>query len=158
MIKIGKEEGHLTDDERRMLEKVFHFDEIDVFEVMTPFEKMISIEVNIDEDTLANILMEKGHNRIPVYDKEPQNIIGILYVHDLLYMIKNKELFRIEDLLSAPFYVPPDKKASVLLKEFQKRKIQIALVRAKTGRIMGLVTLEDLIEEIVGEIEEVTPL
>lgn len=158
MVRMGKEEGTFTDDERKMLEKIFHFDEIDVFEVMTPFDKMVAIDVNIDEGTLADLLMEKGHNRIPVYDKDPQNIIGILYVHDLLYMIKNKELFRLEDLLSAPYYVPPEKKVSVLLKEFQQKKIQIGIVRAKTGRILGLVTLEDLIEEIVGEIEEVTPL
>jgi len=158
MIRIGKEEGYFTDDQRKMLEKLFHFDEIDVCEVMTPFEKMISIDVKFDENVLANVLMEKGHNRIPVYDKDPQKIIGILYVHDLLYLLKNNELIRVQDLLSTPFYVPPDKKVSILLKEFQIKKIQIALVRDKNERILGLVTLEDLIEEIVGEIEEVTPI
>ncbi|MFT5208046.1 MAG: putative hemolysin [Candidatus Omnitrophota bacterium] len=158
MIRIGKDEGYYGDDERKMLERIFQFDEIDVYDVMTSFDGMVSVDAGIDDDDLANILMEKGHNRIPVYKENKQNIIGILYVHDLLYLIKNNDLIKIQDLLSAPYYVPPDKKVSVLLKEFQTKKIQIALVRAKTGKILGLVTLTDLLEEIVGEIEEVTPI
>ncbi|MBF0254193.1 MAG: CBS domain-containing protein [Candidatus Omnitrophica bacterium] len=75
-----------------------------------------------------------------------------------MYWIKNNKLIRIQDLMSQPFYVGPDKKVSLLLREFQSRKVQIALVRAKTGKILGLVTLEDLVEEIVGEIEEFTPV
>lgn len=158
MIRLGKEEGFYTDTEIKMLERIFHFDEIDVFEVMTPFDKMISIDIHFDEDALANTLMEKGHNRIPVYDKDPQNIVGILHVHDLLYLFKNQQLIHVQDLLSAPYFVQPDKKVNVLLKEFQAKKIQIAIVRSKNNKVMGLVTLEDLIEEIVGEIEEVTPV
>lgn len=157
MIRIGKEEGYYGDGERKMLERIFHFDEITVMDVMTPFEKMFSIDVNIREEDLADLLMEKGHNRIPVYDKDPQNIIGILYVHDLLYLMKNSRLINMTDLLSAPYFVPPAKRVAELLREFQHRKTQIALVRAQNNRVMGLVTLEDLVEEIVGEIEEVTP-
>ncbi len=158
MIRLGKEEGYYTDHEIKMLDRIFHFDEIDVFEVMTPADKMVAIDIHFDEDALANTLMEKGHNRIPVYDKDPQNIVGILHVHDLLYLFKNQQLIHVQDLLSAPYFVPPDKKVNLLLKEFQAKKIQIAIVRSKSGKVMGLVTLEDLIEEIVGEIEEVTPV
>lgn len=158
MVRIGKEEGYYGDGERKMLERIFHFDEIAVMDVMTPFEKMFMIDIKIAEDELAETLMEHGHNRIPVYENDRQNIIGILYVHDLLYLMKNRKLINVADLLSAPYYVQPDKRVAELLREFQNHKIQIAIVRAKNGRIMGLVTLEDLIEEIVGEIEEVTPL
>ncbi len=158
MIRIGKEEGYYGDTERKMLEKIFHFDEVSVFDVMTPLDKMVAIDVEMSEDALADLLMEKGHNRIPVYEKDPQNIIGILYVHDLLYLIKNAALINMRDLLSTPYFVQPDKKANLLLREFQSRKIQIAIVKAKEGGVMGLVTLEDLVEEIVGEIEEITPL
>jgi len=158
MVRLGKELGYYGENERKMLERVFQFDEIDVFEVMTPFDRMVMIDVNFDEDRLADILMEKGHNRIPVYDKKPQNIIGILYVHDLLYLMKNNQLIRMQDLLSAPYFVLPGTKVNNLLKEFQAKKIQIALVRGKNGKILGLVTLEDLIEEIVGELEEFTPI
>ena len=158
MIRLGKEEGYYTDTEIKMLERIFHFDEIDVFEVMTPIDKVVTIDIHFDVDALANTLMEKGHNRIPVYDKDPQNIVGILHVHDLLYLFKNQQLIHVQDPLSAPYFVPPDKKVNLLLKEFQAKKIQIAIVRSKSGKVMGLVTLEDLIEEIVGEIEEVTPV
>ena len=158
LITVGKEEGYYGDSERHMLDRIFHFDEIEVMEVMSPFDKIVSVDLNVPEDELADILMEKGHNRIPVYDKDPQNILGILYVHDLLYLMKNSQLIRLQDLISAPYYVLPAMKVSVLLKEFQNKKMQIALVRATNNRILGLVTLEDLLEEIVGEIEEFTPI
>ena len=154
MIRVGKEEGYYGDNERKMLERIFHFDDTEVKDVMTPSDKMFSIDVNIPENDLANLLMEEGHNRIPVYEGDPNNIIGILYVHDLLYYIKNNELIHMKDLLSAPYFVPPEKKLSALLREFQQRKIQIALVRSPQNKVLGLATLEDLVEEIVGEIKE----
>ncbi|HTL70081.1 MAG TPA: CNNM domain-containing protein [Candidatus Eisenbacteria bacterium] len=156
MITIGKEEGFYGDGERKMLERIFHFDEIEVRDVMTPFKDVTSVPVGIAQEELEQILLEEGHNRIPVYRDSPDTIIGILYVRDLLYLFKNSSLIRIEDLLSQPYFVPPTKKVNELLREFQSRKIQIAIVRdPKTEKALGLVTLEDLIEEIVGEIEEI---
>jgi CBS domain containing-hemolysin-like protein len=123
---------------------------------MTPFKDVTSVPVGIAQEELEQILLEEGHNRIPVYRDSPDTIIGILYVRDLLYLFKNSSLIRIEDLLSQPYFVPPTKKVNELLREFQSRKIQIAIVRdPKTEKALGLVTLEDLIEEIVGEIEEI---
>ncbi len=156
MITIGKEEGFYGENERKMLERIFRFDEIEVRDVMTALEKMISVPVTIDEEELERVLLEEGHNRIPVYRDTRDNVIGILYVRDLLYLFKNSSLIRAEDLLSTPFYVAPSKRVAELLREFQTRKIQIAIVRdPKTQKTVGLVTLEDLLEEIVGEIEEI---
>ena len=156
MITIGKEEGFYGDNERKMLERIFHFDEIDVREVMTPLEEMTAVPVDIDPEELERVLLEEGHNRIPVYQDRKENIIGILYVRDLLYLFKNSALIRMEDLMSKPSFVPGNKKVAELLKEFQSKKLQIAIVTdAKTQHVIGLVTLEDLMEEIVGEIEEV---
>jgi putative hemolysin len=156
MITIGREQGFYGDNERKMLEKIFHFDEIIVSDVMTPLEKVTSVPLGIDQDELERVLMEEGHNRVPVYDARKDNIIGILYVRDLLYLIKNSSLIRLGDLVSAPYFIPPNKRVNELLKEFQSKKIQIAIVKdEKTQRAIGLVTLEDLLEEIVGEIEEV---
>lgn len=155
MITIGREEGFYGDEERKMLERIFHFDEIFVRDVMTPIEQVVSVPLDIDQAELERVLMEEGHNRIPVHDVRKDNIVGILYVRDLLYLIKNGSLIRLSDLVSAPYFVPGNKKANVLLKEFQTKKIQIAIVcDEKTQKTLGLVTLEDLIEEIVGEIEE----
>ena len=156
MITIGREEGFYGDQQRKMLERVFHFDEIFVRDVMTPLEKVTSVPLDIGQEELERVLMEEGHNRIPVYDGKPDNIVGILYVRDLLYLIKNSSLIKLGDLIGAPYFVSAAKKVNELLKEFQSKKIQIAIVRdEKTQKTLGLVTLEDLIEEIVGEIEEI---
>ena len=158
MIAIGKEEGFYGESEKKMLERIFHFDEIEVRDVMTPLEKMVSVPVDIDPEELGRVLLEEGHNRIPVYQDTPANVVGVIYVRDLLYLFKNSSLIKMSDLVSAPFFVPPHMKVAELLKEFQRRKIQIGIVQdPHTRRVVGLVTLEDLIEEIVGEIEEVEP-
>ena len=155
MIQIGKEEGFYGDNERKMLERIFHFDEIEARDVMTPLDQVTAVSVEEQQSDIERILLEEGHNRIPVYKDTKANIVGIIYVRDLLYLFKNSSLIRLSDLISAPFFVSPHQKVAELLKEFQKRKIQIAIVHdPKTDRAVGLVTLEDLIEEIVGEIEE----
>lgn len=155
MIQIGKEEGFYGDSERKMLERIFHFDEIEVRDVMTPIDRVAAVEVSMNEEEMEKVFLEEGHNRIPVYKGVKTNIVGVIYVRDLLYLFKHSELIRLEDLMSAPFFIEPHKKVNELLKEFQRRKTQIAIVRdPATQKALGLVTLEDLIEEIVGEIEE----
>ncbi len=155
MITIGKEEGFYGDNERKMLERVFHFDEIEVRDVMTPIDDVSAVPIDTDEEDLERVLMEEGHNRIPIYHGVKSNIVGIIYVRDMLYLFKNSSLIRLSDLMSAPFFVGPHKRVNELLKDFQRQKIQIAIVKdLPTGKCLGLVTLEDLIEEIVGEIDE----
>ena len=157
MISIGKEEGFYGDNERRMLERIFHFDEIEVRDVMTPLEKMTVVSMDEEISDLERVLLEEGHNRIPIYKEHKTNIVGILYVRDILYLFKNSALIHLQDLMSVPYFVEPRLKVAELLKEFQRKKIQIAIVRdAKTQKAIGLVTLEDLLEEIVGEIEEIS--
>ena len=156
MITIGREEGFYGDEERRMLERIFHFDEIFVRDVMTPIEKVTRVSIDIGQQELERVLMEEGHNRIPVYDGREDNIVGILYVRDLIYVIKEGSLIQLGDLINAPYFVPDTKKVNELLKDFKAKKVQIAIVRdEKTQKTVGLVTLEDLVEEIVGEIGEV---
>jgi putative hemolysin len=156
MIKIGKEEGYYGDHERKMLERIFYFDETEVRDVMTPIHRVIAVPLDIKEEELERVLLEEGHNRIPVYRGEKENVVGILYVRDLLYYFKEHLLIHLEDLISVPFFIFSNKKVAELLREFQARKVQIAIVRdPRTRQVIGLVTLEDLMEEIVGEIEEI---
>lgn len=155
MIQIGKEEGFYGDNERKMLERIFHFDEIEVRDVMTPLSRVTAVPIDIGQDELENALLEEGHNRIPVFKNSKDNVVGIIYVRDLLYLFKNNSLIKLEDLLSVPYFVSEKHKASELLKEFQKRKIQIGIVQNAQQKAVGIVTLEDLIEEIVGEIDEI---
>jgi len=154
MIEIGKEEGVLTEEERKMLQRIFSFGDTKVKDVMIPREKMVAININSSLEEILDILAEEGHARIPVYRNNLDDIAGIMYVRDLLYLLKNGRLFVMEDILSHAYFVSPDKRINELLKDFQVKKVQIALVKDGKGVVQGLVTLEDLIEEIVGEIDE----
>lgn len=154
MIEIGKEEGVLSDEERKLLYRIFEFGDIKVGDVMVPKEKMVALNVNMSADEVLSVFIEEGHARLPVYAGNLDTIIGILHAHDLLYILRDKGLFLLQDLLHQPYYVPLTLKVNELLRKFQSEKIQIAIVVDEQKKTRGLVTLEDLLEEIVGEIEE----
>jgi putative hemolysin len=154
MIEVGKEEGVLSDEERSMLHRIFEFGDIKVGDVMVPKEKIIAVDVNTSAEKLLNIFAEEGHARLPAYEGTLEHIVGIIYARDLLYTLRDKGLFLIQDLIHAPYYVSPAMRVNELLSKFQADKIQIAIVVDEKKKTLGLVTLEDLIEEIVGEIEE----
>ncbi|TAN60326.1 HlyC/CorC family transporter [bacterium] len=154
MIEVGKEEGVLSDEERKMLHRIFEFGDTRVKDVMVAKDRIVAIDKAADADTLLDILVEQGHARIPVYDGSIDNIIGIIYARDLLYIWRNKGLVVLADLIHPVYCVPEHKQVSDLLREFQLKHIQIAAVVDERKQTVGLVTLEDLLEEIVGEIEE----
>lgn len=154
MIEVGKEEGVLSDEERKMLHRIFEFGDTRVSDVMVPKDKIVAIDKAADADTLLDILVERGHARIPVYDGAIDNIIGVIYARDLLYIWRNKGLIVVADLIRPVYCIPAHKQVSDLLAEFQLKHIQIAAVVDESRKAIGLVTLEDLLEEIVGEIEE----
>ena len=156
MIDIGQEEGILSGEEKKMLHRIFEFADTKVSEVMVPKERMIAVNANASSEELLNIFVEKGHARLPVYQGSPDNVVGIIYAHDLLYILRDKGLFVLQDLIHSPCYVPAQMPVSEILRKFQEDKIQIAIVVDQRNRTLGLLTLEDLIEEIVGEIEEET--
>lgn len=154
MIEVGKEEGVLSDEERKMLHRIFKFGDTKVGDVMIPKDKIIAVNINSTAEDLLNIFVEKGHARLPVYDGSVDNVVGIIYAHDLLYILRDKGLFLLQDLIHNAYYVPATLQVNEVLKKFQVDKIQIAIVVDEHKKTLGLVTLEDLIEEIVGEIEE----
>jgi putative hemolysin len=157
MIEIGKEEGVLSDQERKMLHKIFQFGDTRIKEVMIPKEKMVAIDLKESPEKLLDIFVEQGHARLPVFEGSLDRIVGVIYARDLLYILRDKGLFLLQDLVHEPFYVKGSMRVNELLLEFQKDKIQIAIVVDEQKRTLGLVTLEDLLEEIVGEIEEKHP-
>jgi CBS domain containing-hemolysin-like protein len=154
MIEVGKEEGVLTDEERKMLYRIFEFGDTMVLQVMKKKEDITAVDVNASQEELLNKCLEEGHSRIPIYEGSIDNIVGIVYARDILYIMRNQQLFIMRDLIESPYFVEPTKRVNELLREFQLKKIQIAIVIDKDRKTQGLVTLEDLIEEIVGEIEE----
>jgi CBS domain containing-hemolysin-like protein len=155
MIEIGKEEGFVSDEERKMLHRIFEFGDTRVSDVMVPREKITVVNAEATPEELLNIFAEEGHERLPAYRGNIDNIVGVIHARDLLYILRDKGLFMVQDLLRESCFVPGSMRVNELLKKFQVEKIQIAIVVDERGKkTLGLVTLEDLIEEIVGEIEE----
>ncbi len=154
MIEVGKEEGVVSDEERRMLHRIFEFGDTRLSDVMVSKEKIIAVNINSTSEELLNIFVEEGHARLPVYEGSVDNIAGIIYARDLLYILRDKGLFLLQDLIHEAYYAPATMRVNELLRKFQTDKIQIAIVVDEHKKTLGLVTLEDLTEEIVGEIEE----
>lgn len=154
MIEMGKEEGVLSEEERKMLHRIFEFGDTKLSDVMVPKDKIIAVNVNTNSEDLLNIFVEEGHARLPVYSGSADNIVGIVYAKDLLYILREKGLFLLQDLLREACYVSGSMRVNELLRRFQAEKIQIAIIVDKDKKALGMVTLEDLLEEIVGEIEE----
>lgn len=154
MIEMGHEAGVLTQEQHKMLHRIFEFGDTQLMAVMVPKEKIVGVDINTNSDDLLNIFVEQGHARLPVYKESKDNIVGIVYAQDLLYILREKGLFLLQDLLHEACYVSSSTRVNDLLKRFQAEKMQMAIVVDKDRKALGLVTLEDLIEEIVGEIEE----
>lgn len=150
---LGEEVGIIEKEEKEMISSVFEFRDTIAREVMVPKPDIIALPINTGFDELLEFIAEDGHSRFPVYDGSLDKIVGILYVKDVL--IKLKELrnnFDLFKLLRQTFFIPETKKLDDLLGEFQKRKQHLAIVVDEYGCVSGLVTIEDLLEEIVGEI------
>jgi len=149
-------QGTIEEEAADMIESVLEFQDRDVAEVMTPRTEMVSIDTNRTLSEAVKLMMEKGHSRIPVTRENRDNVVGILYVKDTLNMITGgqQETVRISDIMREPLFVPEMKKIGDVLKEFQARKVHLAVVIDEYGGTAGLVTLEDILEEIVGEIQD----
>ena len=152
---LGEEVGIIEEDEKDMLSSVFEFGDTIVREVMVPRPDVTGIPINASFKDMLQCIRADGHSRFPVYDGNIDKVVGILYVKDILIKLeeieKSYDLFK---LLRAPFFVPETKKLNDLLSEFKKRKQHIAVVVDEYGGVSGLVTIEDLLEEIVGEIDD----
>ena len=154
MIEVGREEGVLSEEERKMFHRIFEFGDIKVSDVMIPKDKMVAVSLAATPDELLDILAEQGHSRLPVYKGTIDTIVGVIYAQDLLYILRDKGLFLIQDIIHSACFIPAATRVSELLRKFQVDKIQIAVIVDENRATLGLVTLEDLLEEIVGEIEE----
>ncbi len=154
MIEVGKDQGVLTDEERKMLHRIFEFGDTKISEVMVPKDKIVALDINSGIDDMLDFFLEAGHARVPVYSGTVDNIVGVIFTRDLLYILRHRGLFILQDLVRRPYYTSADLSVNELLRKFQMDKVQIAVVVDQKRNTLGLVTLEDLLEEIVGEIEE----
>ena len=146
-------ENDTNEDEKRILRSIVEFGNIDVKEIMKSRLDVIAIEAQTSFEEVKKIVVRSGYSRIPVYKENFDTILGVLYIKDTLPYIK-KEKFDWKSLVRTPFFVPESKMIDDLLKEFQEKKIHLAIVVDEYGGTSGIVTLEDIIEEIVGEIND----
>ena len=146
-------DGETTTDEQRILEGIVNFGSTDTREVMCPRIDMFALSIELSLKEIIPLILEKGFSRIPVYNEKKDNIEGILYIKDLLPHL-NKSNYDWQALLKPPIYVPENKKLDDLLKEFQQKKNHLAIVVDEYGGSSGIVTLEDILEEIVGDITD----
>ena len=155
VVKIGEESGALEASERRMIDGIIDFDETKVHEIMVPRTDMIFLEADNTLADAVKLFIEEGHSRIPVYEESPDNIIGILYVKDTLKNLLDSNLdCDVRNLLRKPIFVPETIRTAELLENMRREHIHIAIIVDEYGGVAGLVTMEDILEQIVGEIQD----
>jgi putative hemolysin len=151
MMKLGVHDGTIERDEQKLVEEIFEFDETKVIEVYVPLERIVSLQENERIEDLVKKSVETGTSRFPIYGGDKADIVGLVHVKDAL--LKDKNL-PVKAIMREILKVPSKMKADDALREMQKRKMHMAVIQTKEGRVIGLVTLEDLIEEVFGEIRD----
>lgn len=152
MINISEEEGVIDQKERELVHSALNFNEIVVGEILTPRMDMIAVEVNDEHDQILTIFLEERFSRVPVFEDSTDNIIGILSEREFLANLVQNKSFTVAEILRKPMFVVESLKISSLLPELQKSKTHMAIVIDEFGGTEGLITMEDILEEIVGEI------
>lgn len=153
MLIVGEKEGTIEKHEREIIHKVFEFSDLKAIDVMTPKENIICIEESNTLDTALSLINKSGHSRIPVYKSTPDNISGMIYSKDFL-TFRDYELshIKVHQILRPIQIVKAERKISPLLKELQQKKMNISVVVDNDKKVIGLVSIEDILEELVGEI------
>ncbi|MBN1186358.1 MAG: gliding motility-associated protein GldE [Bacteroidales bacterium] len=146
--------SEVVSDEENILRGIVKFGNIDVRQIMKPRVDVVSIDIQTRFNELLNIIIDSGYSRIPVFEDTLDNLKGVLYVKDLLPHFQKGNNFKWQTLIRPPYYVPESKMINDLLKEFQTNKIHMAIVIDEYGGSSGIITLEDILEEIVGEISD----
>jgi CBS domain containing-hemolysin-like protein len=155
LVEVGEEEGVLEEDEREMIHNVFELADTSVREVMVPRIDMVTIEGDASVEEAMDLIVQGGQSRIPVYDGSIDNIIGVLYAKDLLRILRtNTRPSTVSGLVRPAYFVPESKHLDDLLRELQQQHIHMAIVVDEYGSVAGLVTIEDLVEEIIGDIQD----
>ena len=153
IIKVSEEEGTIKEMEKNMIQRIFDFDNITVSDVMTRKKSMVMVAADMPIKDVLNLPMAKMYSRLPAYDKNRDNIIGVLYLKDIMKHMKDGKVdVPVRHLMRKPFFVFENKKIDKMLHLFQDRKQHMAIVIDDKARIVGLVTIENILEEIVGEI------
>lgn len=154
LIVLGQVQGLYKDQERKMIENIFRFDDLKAYMIKTPRTKVYGLDINLPKKTLIKKMVASKYSRIIIYDQDIDHILGIIHVKDLLEALSQEKLddIDIKSILRKPYYVPEDIKVNILFKRMQHTTEQFALLVDEHGGFEGIVTIEDMLEEIVGDI------
>ncbi len=152
MVDIGEETGNIDENEKEWIQNIFDFDDLSVRRVMTPRTDVVAISAEASNEEILQIIEESGRSRYPVYGEDLDDIAGILYARDFLLALGKEGHVKVNDILRSAYFVPESIHADRLFTDMQKKKIHIAIIVDEYGAMEGLVTMEDLVEEIVGNI------
>lgn len=154
LLDQGKETGAIDSTEHELIQNVFDFNERVVKNIMVPRTKISAVELNTDRDELLETLITEGYSRMPVYDEVIDKIVGVIHAKDILPLLARGQEIVVQNLMRKPLFVPETKKINDLMSELQQKRMQIAIVSDEFGGTAGMVTLEDIVEELVGEIQD----
>ncbi len=154
LIAEGRQSGAIDSTEHQLIEKIFEFNDKIAREIMVPRNHMIALNINDSREKIFLTVIEEGFSRLPVYKDTIDNIVGVIYTKDLISASEHRELITLQDIIRPATFVSGTKQIGNLLKELQKSKVHLAIVVDEYGGVEGLVTIEDIIEEIVGEIQD----
>jgi CBS domain containing-hemolysin-like protein len=146
--------GAIDKTEHELIKSILEFTDTTVKEIMVPRPDVVALDISMPREVLVRKVIDEGYSRLPVYRENIDNIIGIIYSKDLLSLLEHRDLILLQDIIRPVFFVPESKKISMLLREFQQRKAHLAIVTDENGGTEGIVTMEDIVEEIVGEIHD----
>lgn len=154
LISEGRKSGAIDQTEHALIEKIFEFNDKQAKEIMVPRNHMIAIDVDDPRDKIFQIVTEEGYSRVPVYKETIDNIVGVIYTKDLISAAEHRELITLQDIIRPAYFVIDTKQIGHLLKDMQRKKVHMAIVVDEYGGVEGLITMEDILEEIVGEIQD----
>jgi len=154
MLEEGTKAGVIDKTEHELIESIFEFTDTTAKEVMSPRPDVVALDVDTKPETIVKIVLEEGYSRLPVYKGTIDNILGIVYTKDLLGMIEYRNLILLHDVIRPAYFVPETKRISQLMRELQQQRSHMAVVIDEFGGTEGIITMEDILEEIVGEIHD----
>lgn len=156
MVDTSGEQGSIDEHEMEMINNIFDFDDKNVSEIATHRKDIVAVPIDISYDELTEVIANEKFSRIPVYEEDIDHIVGILHIKDLMHVLieGGKDPLNLKDIVREPYFVPETKKTDALFKELQNKKMHMAVVADEYGGTAGIVTMEDLIEEVMGEIQD----
>lgn len=154
LVTASQRGGVLEPDQGALLHKVLEFPVRRVDSIMIPREKVVAIDIRTPQDRLLEISAEQGYTRIPVFDGDLDNVVGVVHTKDLFTIIASRGLIILKDLLREPYFVAPELEVDEILREFRRNRVHLAIVRDAQKRVVGIVTLEDVLEQLVGHIAD----